>query len=107
MLIGGEWVWVVGFENGNFVLFMVFDDLNDDMIIVCEEIFGLVMLLFSFSDEEEVLVWVNNIFFGLVGGVFIWDIDWVYCMVDVLEVGIVWINHYNIIFIEMLFGGFK
>ncbi|MGB1203746.1 MAG: betaine-aldehyde dehydrogenase, partial [Alloalcanivorax venustensis] len=107
VLIGGERARVAGFENGNFVSPTVFDDLNDDMTIVREEIFGPVMSLLSFSDEEEVLARANNTPFGLAGGVFTRDIDRAHRMADALEAGIVWINHYNITPIEMPFGGFK
>ncbi|MBD3650845.1 MAG: betaine-aldehyde dehydrogenase, partial [Alcanivorax sp.] len=107
VLIGGERARVAGFETGNFVSPTVFDDLNDDMTIVREEIFGPVMSLLSFSDEEEVLARANNTPFGLAGGVFTRDIDRAHRMADALEAGIVWINHYNITPIEMPFGGFK
>ena len=107
VLIGGERARVAGFENSNFVSPTVFDDLNDDMTIVREEIFGPVMSLLSFSDEEEVLARANNTPFGLAGGVFTRDIDRAHRMADALEAGIVWINHYNITPIEMPFGGFK
>jgi len=107
VLIGGERARVAGFENGNFVSPTVFDDLNDDMTLVREEIFGPVMALLSFSDEEEVLARANNTPFGLAGGVFTRDIDRAHRMADALEAGIVWINHYNITPIEMPFGGFK
>ena len=107
VLIGGERARVAGFENGNFVSPTVFDDLNDDMTLVREEIFGPVMSLLSFRDEEEVLARANNTPFGLAGGVFTRDIDRAHRMADALEAGIVWINHYNITPIEMPFGGFK
>jgi betaine-aldehyde dehydrogenase len=107
VLIGGERARVAGFENGNFVSPTVFDDLNDDMTIVREEIFGPVMSLLSFRDEDEVLARANNTPFGLAGGVFTRDIDRAHRMAAALEAGIVWINHYNITPIEMPFGGFK
>ena len=77
------------------------------MTIVREEIFGPVMSLLSFRDEDEVLARANNTPFGLAGGVFTRDIDRAHRMAAALEAGIVWINHYNITPIEMPFGGFK
>jgi len=107
VLIGGERARVSGFENGNFVAPTVFDGLDDEMTIVREEIFGPVMSLLSFRDEEEVLARANNTPFGLAGGVFTRDLDRAHRMAAALEAGIVWINHYNITPIEMPFGGFK
>lgn len=52
------------------------------MWIVCEEIFGLVMSVFDFDSEDDVIVWVNDIEFGLVVGVFIKDIQCVYWVID-------------------------
>lgn len=54
---------------GFIIMFVV--NCRDDMICVKEEIFGLVMFILLFDIEVEVLERVNDIFFGLVVGVFI------------------------------------
>lgn len=57
--------------NGFYMLFCVMMDCLDDMIVVKEEIFGFVMIVLLFDIEEEVVNRVNDIYFGLVVGVFI------------------------------------
>ena len=107
VLVGGGRAKVPGLENGNFVEPTIFDGLNDKMTIVREEIFGPVLSLLDFSNEEEVLERANNTEFGLAGGVFTRDIQRAHRVADQLDAGIVWINQYNLTPVEMPFGGFK
>lgn len=107
LLIGGGRAEVPGFEGGNFVEPAIFDGLDDDMTIVREEIFGPVLSMLSFRNEDEVLARANDTAFGLAGGVFTRDIQRAHRVVDNLDAGIVWINHYNLTPVEMPFGGFK
>ncbi|AOS98041.1 NAD/NADP-dependent betaine aldehyde dehydrogenase [Microbulbifer aggregans] len=107
VLVGGGRANVPGHEKGNFVQPTIFDGLSDDMTIVREEIFGPVLSLLSFADEEEVLKRANNTEFGLAGGVFTRDIQRAHRVAAAIEAGIVWINAYNLTPVEMPFGGFK
>jgi betaine-aldehyde dehydrogenase len=107
VLIGGGKAEVDGMPDGNFVLPTVFDGLNDEMRIVREEIFGPVLSLLGFRDEDEVVARANNTDFGLAGGVFTRDINRGHRMAERIDAGIVWVNHYNLTPIEMPFGGFK
>lgn len=107
LLIGGGRAKVPGFEGGNFVEPTIFGGLDDDMTIVREEIFGPVLSLLSFRNEDEVLARANDTEFGLAGGVFTRDIQRAHRVADNLDTGIVWINHYNLTPVEMPFGGFK
>ncbi|PVY76372.1 betaine aldehyde dehydrogenase [Tamilnaduibacter salinus] len=107
VLIGGESVSVPGFENGGFVAPTVFDSLNDDMTIVREEIFGPVLSLLTFRDEDEVVSRANSTPFGLAAGVFTRDLNRGHRMAAALDAGIVWLNEYNLTPIEMPFGGIK
>lgn len=86
---------------------VLFVDVIDDMVIVCEEIFGFVLLVLDFEIEVEVMECVNVIEFGLVVGVFMFDLICVYCVVVGFEVGICYINIYNFVLVEVLFGGVK
>lgn len=63
--------------------------------IVCfvkNEVFGLVLYVVLFDDEEEVIVLVNDMVYGF--GISIWmeNISCVYCVVLWICVGYVWIN---------------
>lgn len=87
--------------------FCVLINCRDDMICVKEEIFGFVMFILLFDIEVEVLERVNDIIFGLVVGVFIRDIQWVYRVVVEFQVGMCFINNYNVSLVELFFGGYK
>jgi len=94
-------------EKGQFIEPAVFDCPSDDLTIVKEEIFGPVMSVLTFKDEDEVVERANNTEFGLAAGVFTRDISRGHRVVARLEAGTCWINTYNITPIEMPFGGYK
>ena len=85
----------------------VFDDCRDDMAIVREEIFGPVMSVLEFDDEEEVIARANATEFGLAAGVFTNDLTRGHRVIARLQAGTCWINQYNVTPIEMPFGGVK
>lgn len=93
--------------EGWFVEPTVFTDCRDDMSIVREEIFGPVMSVLGFDDEDEVVARANDTEFGLSAGVFTRDIQRAHRVVAALEAGTIWINNYNITPIELPFGGYK
>ena len=107
LVIGGESLTDGARAQGCFVEPTVFADCSDDMSIVKEEIFGPVMSVLRFSNEEEVVRRANATEFGLAAGVFTKDIQRGHRVVAQLEAGTCWINNYNITPIEMPFGGVK
>ncbi|SMF41149.1 betaine-aldehyde dehydrogenase [Pseudogulbenkiania subflava] len=107
LLAGGNRVTVPGCEGGNFIAPTIFADCTDDMSIVREEIFGPVMSVLRFSDEDEVIRRANDTRLGLAAGVFTKDISRAHRVVGKLQAGVCWINNYNITPIEMPFGGLK
>jgi betaine-aldehyde dehydrogenase len=107
VVIGGHRVTTADLANGFFVAPTVFDQCHDDMSIVREEIFGPVLSLLEFTDEEEVINRANATDFGLAAGVFTNDLTRAHRVIARLEAGTCWINHYNITPIELPFGGVK
>ncbi len=107
LLIGGQRVTTGDLANGAFVAPTVFADCRDDMAIVREEIFGPVMAVLEFEDEEEVIARANATPFGLSAGLFTSDLRRAHRVIARLEAGTCWINHYNITPIELPFGGMK
>lgn len=107
VLVGGERVTRDGLDRGAFVAPTIFDGCSDDMAIVREEIFGPVMTVLSFEDEDEVVARANATDFGLAAGVFTRDLTRAHRVVANLEAGTCWINAYNITPIELPFGGVK
>ena len=107
VLIGGGRPDDPELQTGYFVEPTVFDGCSDDMSIVRDEIFGPVMAILTFFDEDEVIARANNTDYGLAAGVFTRDIQRAHRVVAKLEAGTTWINNYNITPIEMPFGGYK
>jgi len=107
LVVGGMTVTVPGCEDGYFVAPTVFADCRDDMRIVQEEIFGPVMSVLTFDDEDEVVRRANDTRFGLASGVFTQDIKRGHRMAQRLKAGICWVNNYNITPVEMPFGGIR
>jgi len=107
LLTGGMRVTSGDLANGYFVAPAVFDDCRDDMTIVREEIFGPVMSVLEFDDEQEVIERANATEFGLAAGVFTNDLTRGHRVIARLQAGTCWINHYNVTPIELPFGGVK
>jgi betaine-aldehyde dehydrogenase len=107
VLVGGHRVVDGDLANGNFVSPTVFTDCHDDMAVVREEIFGPVMSVLAFDEEEEVIARANDTPYGLAAGVFTRDLTRGHRVIARLEAGTCWINHYNITPIELPFGGVK
>lgn len=107
LVTGGDRVTVQGCEAGVFIRPTVFADCRDDMSIVRDEIFGPVMAVLTFDDEDEVIARANATDYGLAAGVFTRDLARAHRVVARLEAGTCWINTYNITPIEMPFGGVK
>ncbi len=96
-----------GKRDGMFVQPTVFADVTDDMVLACEEVFGPVMAVLEFSDEEEVVTRSNSTDFGLAAGVFTADLSRAHRVIGALQAGTCWINTYNLTPVEMPFGGMK
>ena len=107
LVCGGQAAHVPGHEGGYFVQPTIFSALSDDLCIVQEEIFGPVLTLLTFDDEDEAVQRANATRFGLAAGVFTRDLTRGHRVAARLQAGICWINNYNITPVEMPFGGAK
>ncbi len=85
----------------------VFAGVEDAMEIARDEVFGPVMAVLSFADEDEVVTRANATPYGLAAGVYTRDIGRAHRVVARLEAGTCWINAYNLTPVEMPFGGVK
>lgn len=104
---GGGIPDVPGLKNGFFIEPTVFTDVTDGMTIAREEIFGPVMSVLEFSEEDEVIERANDTVFGLAAGVFTADIQRGHRVIGQLKAGTCWINAYNLTPVEVPFGGYK
>ncbi|WP_121065439.1 betaine-aldehyde dehydrogenase [Chachezhania antarctica] len=92
---------------GFFVEPTVFADVTDTMTIAREEIFGPVMSVLDFDDEDEAIARANDTQFGLSAGVFTRDLSRAHRVIGALEAGSCFINSYNDAPVEAPFGGVK
>jgi betaine-aldehyde dehydrogenase len=107
LVCGGRSAEVTSFPDGYFVLPTVFADVTDDMRIAREEIFGPVLSVLDFDEEDDVIARANDTEFGLAAGVFTKDIQRAHRVINQLQAGTCWINTYNLTPVEMPFGGYK
>jgi betaine-aldehyde dehydrogenase len=107
LVCGGSAPRLQGLEGGFFVEPTIFTEVTDDMRIAREEIFGPVMCVLDFDEEEEVLARANATPFGLAAGLFTRDLTRAHRVAARIEAGICWINAYNLTPVEIPFGGTK
>lgn len=93
--------------SGYFVRPTIFTDVEDAMAIAQEEIFGPVLSVFTFSDEDEVVRRANNSQYGLAAGLWTSNLTRAHRVAHSLQAGTVWVNAYNAIDPVAPFGGYK
>jgi aldehyde dehydrogenase (NAD+) len=94
-------------DRGYFIQPTVFADVNDDMAIAREEIFGPVMSIIKFRDMDEVVQRANRTEYGLAAAVWTRDIGKAHAVANSVRAGTVWINCYDVFDAAAPFGGFK
>ncbi|MGV3466493.1 MAG: aldehyde dehydrogenase family protein, partial [Heyndrickxia sp.] len=94
-------------EEGYFVEPTIFADVNDEMTIAKEEIFGPVIAAMPFEDLDEVIKRANNSEYGLAAGLWTRDIANAHYVASKLRAGTVWVNCYNTFDAASPFGGYK
>jgi len=107
LLYGGTPLQPKNSPGGYFIAPTIFTDCTDDMRICREEIFGPVMSILTFTDEDEVISRANASEFGLAAGVFTQDITRAHRVIHQMEAGICWINSYGLSPAQMPVGGYK
>jgi aldehyde dehydrogenase (NAD+) len=103
MVCGGERVG----DRGYFIQPTVFADVQDDMKIAKEEIFGPVMSIIPFNGVEEIVARANNTTYSLAAAVWTRDIKKAHAIANSVRAGTVWVNCYNVLDTRAPFGGFK
>lgn len=107
LLAGGHRISHGALAKGCYVEPTVFSDCHDEMRIVREEIFGPVMSILVFDDEQEVITRANNTELGLAAGVFTRSLDRAHRVIHQLEAGICWVNSWGESPAPMPVGGYK
>lgn len=103
ILVGGERVGVEGF----YLQPTIFDNVNNNMTIAQEEIFGPVASVITFDGIDEAIKIANDSSFGLAAGVWTNDIKKAIRFAKSVKAGSIWVNTYNMTDNALPFGGFK
>jgi len=96
-----------GLDRGYFVQPTIFTDVPPESALWREEIFGPVLCVRPFRTEDEAVAMTNDSDFGLVATVVTADAARAERVAAALEVGLVWINSPQAVFVENSWGGFK
>ena len=93
--------------RGYFLQPTVFTDVPLDSALWCEEIFGPVLCVRSFSSEAEAIALANDSQFGLVASVVTRNAETADRVANALQAGLVWLNAPQVIFPQTAWGGYK
>ena len=94
-------------ERGYFIEPTVFDNVDEQMKIGAEEIFGPVMSVIRFKTVDEVIERANRNAYGLAAAVWTRDIEKAHAVANRVRAGTVWVNCYDVFDAAAPFGGFK
>jgi (Z)-2-((N-methylformamido)methylene)-5-hydroxybutyrolactone dehydrogenase len=92
---------------GQFVEPTIFVDVRNDMRIAQEEVFGPVLAVIPFDDEQDAIRIGNDIAYGLAAAVWTRDLKRAMSMTEKLKAGTVWVNNYRATSFTSPFGGYK
>jgi betaine-aldehyde dehydrogenase len=93
--------------NGFFFEPTIFADVKPHMRLAREEVFGPIMSVFKWSDEDEMFTHVNEVDYGLTGSIWTQNINTAHRAASRIETGYVWINNSSDHFVGAPFGGIK
>lgn len=106
VLAGGEAAYNEGLEGGYYIQPTILEG-NNKMRVFQEEIFGPVVCVTTFKDEEEAIEIANDTLYGLGAGVWTRDMHQAYQISREVQAGRVWVNCYHAYPAHAPFGGYK
>jgi aldehyde dehydrogenase (NAD+) len=108
VVTGGQTPQLEGeFQKGYFFKPTIFADVQNNMRVAQEEIFGPVVSVISFKDEDDLIKQANDTIYGLSAGIWTRDITRAHRFAREIKAGVVWINTFNMFNAASPFGGYK
>ena len=107
LVAGGGRAEGPGLGKGFFIEPTIFADVRNDMTVAAEEIFGPVLSIIPFGDEEEAVQIANDTPYGLASGIWSENISRCLRMMRAINSGVVWVNTYRVAAPQAPFGGMK
>jgi (Z)-2-((N-methylformamido)methylene)-5-hydroxybutyrolactone dehydrogenase len=107
LVYGGKRPDTPDLRQGWFFMPTIFDGVRNDMYLAQEEVFGPVLGVLKFHEEEELIALANQTRYGLAAGIWTNDIKRAHRVARDLKAGTVWINTYRAISYASPFGGYK
>lgn len=107
LVCGGKQPSDEALKDGFFFEATVFADMKQTMRLAQEEVFGPVMSVFKWSDEELMWIDVNSVDFGLTGSIWTQNLNTAHRAAQRIYTGYVWINNSSQHFVGAPFGGVK
>lgn len=107
VLIGGQPPADPALASGSYFLPTIIEGLSNQAKVCQQEIFGPVLVVLPFDNQQDLLIQANDSVYGLAAGIWSQDFPRVMNLAARLEVGTVWINTYKVFSISTPFGGFK
>ena len=95
------------FQKGYFFQPTIFGEVKNTMRVAQEEIFGPVVSVITFENEDDLIKQANEVVYGLSAGIWTKDITRAHRFAKAVKAGVVWINTYNMFNAASPFGGYK
>jgi aldehyde dehydrogenase (NAD+) len=106
-VLGGQRATRPECGEGWFVEPTIFEGVHNRMRIAQEEVFGPVLAVIPFDDDEEAVAIGNDVVYGLAAGVWTQSMRRALAMAERLQAGTVWVNTYRAVSYLSPFGGYK